>query len=140
MPGRLGFQAHLKSSATFGIGELARRAGLATSAIRYYESIGLIPEAPRESGRRRYDADALERLGFIDLARRAGFTLAEVRTLCTGFSPDTPPSARWRTLAERKLPEIEAQIARAEAMKRVLEEGMECGCLSLEDCEMVPRA
>ena len=129
----------MNSTATYGIGELGRRAGLATSAIRYYESIGLLPEAPRESGRRRYDDEALERLGFIDLARRAGLTLAEVRTLCTGFSPDTPPSARWRAVAESRLPEIEAQIARAEAMKRVLEEGVECGCLSLEDCELVPR-
>ncbi len=123
------------------IGEVARRAGIRPSAIRYYESIGLLPVPRRVSGRRRYDEGVLQLLAAIGLARRAGFTLGEARTLCTGFSATTPPSARWRALAERKLPEIQALIDRAQEMKRLLELGIECQCLSLEECRLlVPEA
>ena len=116
------------------IGEVAERAGVKTSLIRYYEEIGLLPEPERVSGQRRYDESVLGRLAVIEFAQRAGFTLAETRTLLSGFSPKVPPSARWRSLAQRKLPEIEALIARATGMKRLLEEGLECECLSLEEC------
>jgi MerR family redox-sensitive transcriptional activator SoxR len=80
------------------IGELAERAGLATSAIRYYESIGLLPEPYRVSGQRRYGDDTLKRLEFIAGAQQAGFTLREIAELSDGFDV--------RTLAERKLPEV----------------------------------
>jgi MerR family redox-sensitive transcriptional activator SoxR len=73
----------------------------------------------------------------IEFAQRAGFTLAETRTLLRGFSAKVPPSARWRSLAQRKLPEIDALIARASGMKRLLEEGLECECLSLEECGLL---
>src|SRR5215203_2359679 len=63
------------------IGQVARQAGLATSAIRYYESIGLLPEPERLSGQRRYAPDVLRRLGAIDVAKQAGFTLEETRAL-----------------------------------------------------------
>jgi MerR family redox-sensitive transcriptional activator SoxR len=116
------------------IGEVALRAGLNPSAIRYYERIGLLPDAERVSGQRRYDESVLGRLAVIEFAQRAGFTLAETRTLLSGFSEKVPPSARWRSLAQRKLPEVEALIARASGMKRLLEEGLECDCLSLEEC------
>jgi MerR family transcriptional regulator, redox-sensitive transcriptional activator SoxR len=116
------------------IGEVALRAGLNPSAIRYYERIGLLPNAERVSGQRRYDESVLGRLAVIEFAQRAGFTLAETRTLLSGFSEKVPPSARWRSLAQQKLPEVEALIARASGMKRLLEEGLECECLSLDEC------
>jgi MerR family redox-sensitive transcriptional activator SoxR len=119
---------------SLSIGEVALRADLNPSAIRYYERIGLLPDAERVSGQRRYDESVLGRLAVIEFARRAGFTLAETRTLLSGFSAKVPPSARWRSLAERKLPEVEALIARARGMKRLLEEGLGCECLSLEEC------
>ncbi len=109
------------------------------SALRYYESAGLITSPERESGRRRYDESVLERVAAIQVAQKAGFTIGEIRTLMTGFAPSVALSERWRTLAERKLPEIEALIARAEAMKAILEEGLECGCARLEDCAVVER-
>ncbi len=118
------------------IGELARRAGLNPSAIRYYESRGLLPQAERVGGKRRYGQSALTRLMVIELARRAGFTLAETRTLLTGFSPRTPPSKRWQALAHRKLSEVEGLIARANEMKQLLQQGLDCDCLSLDDCEV----
>jgi len=116
------------------IGEVAQRAGVRASAIRYYESIGLLPEPRRVGGKRRYAANVLDRLGVIQLAQDAGFTLDEVRVLMHGFSTRTPASKRWRKLAQHKLEEIDASIARAQMMKRMLENLMECGCIQLDDC------
>lgn len=119
------------------VGELARQAGLRPSAIRYYESAGLLPAPVRVSGWRCYDGSARTRLAVIELAKLAGFTLAETRILLRGFSPRTPPSARWHKLARQKLPDVENLIARAHAMKRLLEEGLNCGCVRLEDCALL---
>lgn len=116
------------------IGEVARRAGIEASAIRYYESEGLLPEPPRSGGRRRYDASVLEWLSLIALAREAGFTIAEIRQLVVGFTPGTRPAVRWRELATRKLAEIDAMVARAERMRAVLNVAIDCGCFRLEDC------
>lgn len=119
------------------IGEIARRAGVRPSAIRYYESVGLLPQPYRVNGRRRYGDDVLELLAAVKIAQRAGFTVAEARTLLHDFSPDTPPSARWQVLAREKLPEIEALISRAIEIRRLLRRGLRCECLRLEDCDLV---
>jgi DNA-binding transcriptional MerR regulator len=71
------------------------------------------------------------------VAREAGFTIAETRTLLAGFSATTPPAIRWRTLARRKLEEIEAQISQLERMKVLLESAFHCRCLSIEDCARI---
>ena len=118
----------------WSIGEVARRAGLKRSAIRYYEQIGLLPKVERVGGQRRYDASVLTRLSIIDVAQRAGFTLAETRTLLEGFAPKAPPSERWQALARQKLSDVDALIERANGMKRLLQEGLECGCPSLDEC------
>ena len=117
------------------IGELARAAGLAPSAIRYYEKAGLLPRPARQSGQRRYGAESAARLRIIQLAREAGFTISETRTFLSGFPPATTPAARWRALAERKLVELEAQSLRIERMRTLLESSFHCGCLRIEDCE-----
>jgi MerR family redox-sensitive transcriptional activator SoxR len=116
------------------ISAVARRAGVRPSALRYYESVGLLEAPARVGGRRRYAADVLPRLALIAAAQQMGFTIAEIATLLHGFSPETPASARWRVLAARKLPEVEALIARAQGMKRLLEEALTCGCLTLDAC------
>jgi MerR family redox-sensitive transcriptional activator SoxR len=123
------------------IGEVARRAGVRPSALRYYERVGVLPSPGRENGRRRYGGEALrealDRLAVVRVAQRAGFTIAEIRTLLDGFSEDTPPSERWRVLAQDKLPEVEALVERALGMRDLLERGLRCGCLSLEGCALV---
>ncbi len=123
------------------IGEVARRAGVRPSTLRYYERVGLLPVPGRENGRRRYDGgvlgEVLDRLAVVGVAQQAGFTIAEIRTPLDGFSEDTPPSERWRVLAGDKLPEVEALIGRARGMKRLLERGLECECLRIEDCELL---
>lgn len=121
------------------IGEVAKQADLETSTLRYYESIGILPPAKRVSGQRRYTAKALELLAIIQVAKEAGFTLFEVHTLLSGFSEEEPPSPRWKELARRKLPEIEALILRAQNMKQLLLEGLECDCLSLNECAVLVR-
>jgi MerR family redox-sensitive transcriptional activator SoxR len=117
------------------IGTLAKRAGLAPSAIRYYERIGLLPKPARESGQRRYGPATIGRLRIIQVARDSGFTMAETRTFLGGFSATTPPAARWRSLAERKLAEFEASIARIERMRAVLLSSFRCTCPRIDDCE-----
>jgi MerR family transcriptional regulator, redox-sensitive transcriptional activator SoxR len=117
------------------IGEVAHRAGIRPSAIRYYESSGVLPAPRRVSGRRRYEPGVLQRLALIRLAQDAGFTVAEIKSLFSDFAPETPASARWQALATRKLVEVEALIARAQGMKRLLEEGLlRCRCPSLDEC------
>jgi MerR family redox-sensitive transcriptional activator SoxR len=116
------------------ISAVAQRAGVRPSTIRYYEGVGLLPPPVRVSGRRRYNADVLPRLALIATAQHMGFTIAEIGTLMHGFDPDTPASARWQVLVARKLPEIEALIARAQGMKQLLEEALHCQCLTLDAC------
>jgi MerR family transcriptional regulator, redox-sensitive transcriptional activator SoxR len=117
------------------ISEVARQVGIRASAIRYYESVGLLPAPRRISGRRRYDASVLQRLAIIQLAQQAGFTVSEMRTLFTGFAADTPASERWHALAQAKLAEVDALIRHAQGMKRLLEESLlQCRCLTLEEC------
>ena len=116
------------------IGALARRAGLRASAVRYYEARNLLPPPRRESGQRRYDETALDRLAVIQLAQAAGLTLAEIETLLHGFAAGTPPIARWQTLADAKLAELDAVIARAEQMQRVLRSTLACSCATLDEC------
>jgi MerR family transcriptional regulator, redox-sensitive transcriptional activator SoxR len=112
------------------IGQVAERAGVNPSHIRYYEEVGVLPQPERVSGQRRYQEDVLHRLSIIDVAQRAGLTLDEIREL-TG-----PGNAgeRIRDLADRKLPDIEALIARAQAVKRWLETARECDCATVDVC------
>ena len=116
------------------IGEVARQAGLRTSAIRYYEDIGVLPRPERTHGHRRYSWRVFQQLAFIQLARDAGFTMAEIQTLVSGFDETAPLGVRWRTLAEQKMTELDVLISKAQGMKRVLEEGIRCQCLNLDEC------
>src|SRR6478735_9399062 len=93
------------------IGEVARQAGIRPSALRYYESIGLMPAPKRVNGQRRYDESTVQMLKVVQLAQQAGFTVAEIQTLLHGFAPDTPPAARWQPLARSKIRELDALIA-----------------------------
>jgi MerR family transcriptional regulator, redox-sensitive transcriptional activator SoxR len=117
------------------IGEVARRIGMRTSALRYYESVGLLPAPSRvSSGHRRYDPSVLDLLAVLRMAQQAGFTLAEMHLLVAGFSAEVPASERWQLLARRKLQEVEAVIAHAHQTQHLLERLLQCGCLHLEEC------
>jgi MerR family transcriptional regulator, redox-sensitive transcriptional activator SoxR len=116
------------------IGALAKLTATAPSALRYYESVGLLPPPRRVNGRRRYPDTTVGILALVRLSQRAGFSLAEIRTLFHGFDAGTPPAARWRHLAERKVAELDATIAAAQRMRRTLRTEMRCNCTHLEDC------
>lgn len=120
------------------IGEVAARAGVTASSIRYYESIGLLPEPEREHGQRRYDDSVLGRLAFIGVAQAAGFKLAEIGELIVGAERDGGLAASMRALSERKLPEVEAEIKRAEAVREWLHVASDCGCGTPEECALFP--
>jgi MerR family redox-sensitive transcriptional activator SoxR len=114
------------------IGEVARKSGLAASAIRYYEQAGLLPKPVRMGGRRQYDPSILERLAVLERAKDCGFTLAEARKLFYGFREGTPPSERWQTLARRKIAELEELSRKIEAKKTMLRRS--CACRDLGEC------
>jgi MerR family redox-sensitive transcriptional activator SoxR len=116
------------------IGQAAERVGVASSALRYWESVGLLEAPQRLSGQRRYSFREVRQIEMIALAKHAGFTLAEIRVILAGFSGKAPPSDTWCRLAARKLPEVEQTLSEATAMKELLEAGLRCECLSLEDC------
>ena len=127
-------QPRADTCGSLSIGAVARRSGLRVSAIRYYESLGLIPTARRVASKRVYDESVFESIALVRIAQEAGFTLAEVRTLVSGFDTATPASARWQTMARRKLADVEARIDQAERMKAMLEGLLRCRCETLDEC------
>jgi MerR family transcriptional regulator, redox-sensitive transcriptional activator SoxR len=116
------------------IGEVAARAGMSRSRIRYYETRGLIPEPARLAGKRRYGEGVFRRLAIIEAAQRVGFSLEEIRELLG--SRDLGAHERLRRLALLKLPELDDLIARATSVRRVLEICSTCRCESIEVCRM----
>jgi redox-sensitive transcriptional activator SoxR len=116
------------------IGEVAERAGMSASRIRFYEARGLLPEPERAAGKRRYGEEAIRRLAIIDAAQRVGFTLEEIRDLLG--SRDEPAHERLRQLALLKLPELDDLIARATSVRRALKICIRCNCESIDVCRM----
>src|SRR5215470_13758020 len=109
--------------ALLGIGELGRRTGLATSALRYYERVGLLTPDGRANGRRYYSSASAERIALIRLCQDAGFTLSEVRAFVAAGSRRHPS---WTRLMEAKLLELDDSIARAKQAKDLIEHGLSC--------------
>jgi MerR family redox-sensitive transcriptional activator SoxR len=124
------------TEATLSIGEVAERAKVSISAIRFYERNGLLPEPERVGGQRRFDGETVRRLGIVDIAKQAGFSLAEIRILLDSVDAGAPAHEQLRALAERKLPEVEQLIERAEAMREWLTTASGCGCDSLDGCAL----
>jgi MerR family transcriptional regulator, redox-sensitive transcriptional activator SoxR len=124
------------NDATLTIGQVAARAGLNVSAIRYYEREGLLPPAPRVSGQRRYGEQTIVRLGVIDVAKRAGFALDDIRVLLSATDAGEPAHARLQEMAERKLPQVDELIRRAETVRGWLEAATDCDCETFDACEL----
>ena len=116
------------------IGDVAARAGVRPSTLRYYEELGLVASSSRAGGRRQYDESVLRRLEVIAFAKDSGFTLGEIRDLLSGRGHGT---AHRHELTRRKLDEVNARIAQAEAMRSMLEASLSCDCEVLEECPAV---
>jgi MerR family redox-sensitive transcriptional activator SoxR len=106
------------------IGELARLSGTAASAIRYYEKIGLLPEAPRRAGQRRYDQASVRRLQLIHAARDAGLSIASIREL---FEPG-PVADHWKRIVRNRIAELDKS-------RKLLLDLAGCRCQGIQECE-----
>jgi MerR family redox-sensitive transcriptional activator SoxR len=119
------------------IGELSERSGVATSAIRYYEDLGLVSSRRTTGNQRRYPRATLRRLAFVRTAQRVGLTLDEVEAaLATLPSGRTPTKADWTRLSRAWRPRLDAQIRQLERLRDTLDSCIGCGCLSLKRCAL----
>jgi MerR family redox-sensitive transcriptional activator SoxR len=119
------------------IHELAQRAGVAASALRFYEAQGLIHSSRTPSGRRQYARETLRRVAFIRAAQAVGLSLAEVaQALATLPAARTPTSADWRALSAAWLANLDARIALLTRLRDQLDGCIGCGCLSLQRCAL----
>jgi MerR family redox-sensitive transcriptional activator SoxR len=120
------------------IGEVAERADVATSALRFYEREGLISSVRSSGGQRRYQREVLRRVAFIRAAQRVGLTLDEIRQ-ALGTLPEerTPTAADWKRLSRSWRPLLERRIAELERVRDKLDSCIGCGCLSLRICHLL---
>jgi MerR family redox-sensitive transcriptional activator SoxR len=119
------------------IGEVAKRSGVAASALRFYEERGLISSERAGSGHRRYPRAVLRRIAFIVFAQRIGLTLSEIAAELAKLPPDRAPTKRdWSRLSSGWTERIDERIAELERLRRGLTECIGCGCLSLDRCRL----
>jgi MerR family transcriptional regulator, redox-sensitive transcriptional activator SoxR len=119
------------------IGEVSRRSGVASSALRFYEDRGLLSSERAGSGHRRYRRPVLRRIAFIVFAQHAGLTLEEIAAELTKLPADRAPTRRdWARLSSQWTGRIEERIAELERLKAGLTECIGCGCLSLDRCRL----
>jgi MerR family redox-sensitive transcriptional activator SoxR len=119
------------------IGEVARRSGIATSALRYYEELGLIRAERAGSGHRRYPRAVLRRIAFIVFAQRIGLSLEEIGAELSRLPPDRAPNREdWSLLSGAWTARIDERIAELHRLRAGLTDCIGCGCLSLERCRL----
>ncbi|MCW5631839.1 MAG: redox-sensitive transcriptional activator SoxR [Rubrivivax sp.] len=120
------------------IGEFARRAGVAASALRFYEAEGLLAGRRSPGGRRLYRRADLRRVAFVRVAQSVGLSLADIRTaLATLPEQRTPTRADWQRLSRQWQPLIDERIATLVRLRERLASCIGCGCLSLKTCALV---
>jgi len=119
------------------IGEFARRAGVAESALRYYEQLGLISSQRTAGGQRRYSRVMLRRVAFIRAAQTVGLSLAEVRTALAKLPDErTPNKADWTKVSATWIRRVDERIAELQQLRATLNSCVGCGCLSLRTCRL----
>lgn len=119
------------------IGELARRSGVAASALRFYEQQGLIEGGRSPAGRRRYPRQVLRRVAFIRVAQSLGLSLEDIRAALAGLPGGQAPSPQdWAQLAAHWRPLLDARIAALTRLRDQLDSCIGCGCLSMQHCAL----
>jgi MerR family redox-sensitive transcriptional activator SoxR len=116
------------------IGELSGASGVPASTLRYWERMRILPKPMRVSGQRRYQKEAVNLVAVLLLAKACGFTLDEMRGLVNRFRSDTPAPERWKTAIREHQKILELQIARLNAMRRLLRRVEGCQCVDLIEC------
>ncbi len=120
------------------IGALSERAGIATSALRYYEAEGLIHATRSASGQRRFARDTLRRVGFIRVAQQVGLSLEEIRAALASLPASRTPNEKdWERLSMSWRPRLDHQIGMLERLRARLDGCIGCGCLSLRHCRLL---
>ena len=120
------------------IGDVARRSGVAPSALRFYERRGLIASTRTDGNQRRYDRAVLRRLAFIQAGRAAGISLERIGSALGALPASRNPSRRdWERLSRTWRADIEARIATLEALRGRLDTCIGCGCLSIDRCDLL---
>lgn len=123
--------------AGLSIGDVARRTGLAVSAIRYYEEMGLVRPDRNAGGQRRFARSDIRRLSFVMITQKLGFSIAEIRDQLTALPENrTPTKADWTRMSRGFRGEIDARIQELEALRDRLDGCIGCGCLSLSQCRL----
>lgn len=119
------------------ISEVARRSGVAASALRFYEEKGLIKSGREGKGQRRYPRSVLRRVAFIVFAQRIGLSLEEIATELAKLPPDRAPTGKdWSRLSNTWTTRIDQRIAELERLRAGLTQCIGCGCLSLDRCAL----
>jgi MerR family redox-sensitive transcriptional activator SoxR len=119
------------------IGEVAERAGVATSALRFYEKEGLVESTRSDGGQRRFHRDVLRRIAFVRAAQRVGLSLDEIRTALSALPHGRNPTAKdWERLSRSWRPMLDERIAQMERLRDRLDSCIGCGCLSLKACAL----
>ncbi|MGB7268345.1 MAG: redox-sensitive transcriptional activator SoxR [Albidovulum sp.] len=119
------------------IGDLAARTGLAVSAIRFYETHGLLAPLRNDGGHRRYDRADIRRLSFVIACQRLGFPLTEIASHLAALPQDRAPSRKdWSRIATAMRGAISARIAGLQDLRDKLDGCIGCGCLSLDKCSL----
>ncbi len=119
------------------IGELSRRSGVAPSALRYYEELGLLRSERTAGNQRRYRRAELRRVAFVRIAQQVGVSLEEVRAALASLpSERTPTAADWATLSSAWRERLDARIALLQKVRDDLSSCIGCGCLSLDRCAL----
>lgn len=119
------------------IGEVARRSGLAPSALRHYERVGLLASHRTSGDRRRYERSVLRRLAVIRAGRAVGLSLAEIRASFESIGLHGAPTRdQWTSISASWRPALDRQIKRLEEVRDRLDDCMGCGCLSWQRCTL----
>ena len=124
-------------SDVLSIGDVAARTGLAVSALRYYEEIGLVRPMRAPGGQRRFRRHDLRRLAFVRVAQSLGFDLPRIRALLDGLPEGRAPNAAdWRRISTAFRADLDRRIATLETLRDDLDGCIGCGCLSMERCAL----
>jgi MerR family redox-sensitive transcriptional activator SoxR len=127
----------VKATDLLTIGEVSRRSGVAPSALRYYETLGLISSSRTAGDRRRYERAVLRRLAVVRSAQNVGLSLDEIASALSGLDPDAAPTKRqWARISAAWRPFLDRRIRELEAVRDNLDSCIGCGCLSMRQCTL----
>jgi MerR family redox-sensitive transcriptional activator SoxR len=120
------------------VGEMSKRTGVAASALRFYESEGLITSSRTEGGQRRFERETIRRISFARVAQEVGLSLREIRSALDGLPGGRVPNARdWKRLSTSWRPRLQQQIDLLVRLRDQLDSCIGCGCLSLQVCKIL---